>query len=146
MWVSTPMSHIPVFVRGGYIIPRWPVQQYVGELPEPPVTYDLWWAPEAAAESHHYEDAGDNKGYRVGDYLLHRFRFVSGIREFSISASYEGTRLCPRETVELALHALPLNATPVITVDGRVCEGAFDAQRVYRAVIPAMFKNIRAEL
>lgn len=147
MWVSTPMSHIPAFVRGGYIIPRWPVQQYVGELPDPPVTYDLWWAPEAAATSSHYEDAGDGSEYRGGDYLLHRFRYESGLRGFTLTAEHEGTRPCPHATVTLALHALPLNATPTLTADGKAAEMSFDeTQRVYRAEIPALFKTLEVQL
>lgn len=147
MWVSTPMSHIPAFVRGGYIIPRWPVQQYVGELPDPPVTYDLWWAPEAAATSSHYEDAGDGSEYRGGDYLLHRFRYESGLRGFTLTAEHEGTRPCPHATVTLALHALPLNATPALTADGKAAEMSFDeTQRVYRAEIPALFKTLEVQL
>ena len=142
-WVSTPMATIPVFVRGGSVIPRWPVQQYVGELPTPPVSLDVWWAPDTEHEDELYEDAGDGLSYREGEYLLHRFTYASAAREFTLRRQAEGHLEPARTAFELALHALPHVATPTLVVDGREVRGEFDARHIFRAAVPADFAELQ---
>ena len=140
VWVSTTMSHIPVFVRGGHLLPRWPVQQHTGQLKCPHLTYDLWWAPDTTATSCHYEDAGDGQAHRIGMYRLHRFHYSATRRSITIVREGEGN-LDPREeTATLALHALPLGAQPHVVADGAACPGSFDERRTYRTEIP-MYSN-----
>ncbi len=148
-WVPTPLAHIPVFVRGGHVIPRWPVQQHVGELKHPPLTCELWWAANTEARSSCYEDAGDGFAYRVGDYLLHRFCYRSGEREFTLTRTETGDLETVRETVILALHALPDGAQPVLEADGMPVPVSMDAagqghkRPVCTATIPARFTTLR---
>lgn len=144
-WIPAAISHIPVLVRGGAVIPRWPVQQYVGELPEPPVTLDLWWSPEGGVESRLYEDAGDGMAYKTGDYLLHFFHYRGDARAFSLSHRREGVRRMQADSFELAVHALPISAAPRLTVDGEALSGEFDGHHVFRARIPRTFRTIHAE-
>ena len=146
VWVSTPLNRIPVFVRGGHLIPRWPVQQHTGQIPVPHVTYDLWWAPETQATSYHYEDSGDGQAHRIGMYRYHRFRYSATRR--SISIVREGTgNLDPREdTATLALHALPHGAAPRVMADGAPCPGSFDEHHVYSAEIPIYSNRVEISL
>jgi len=144
-WIPAAISHIPVLVRGGAVIPRWPVQQYVGELPEPPVTLDLWWSPEGEVVSRLYEDEGDGMAYKTGDYLLHFFRYSGGARSFSLSHRREGVRHMQATGFELAAHALPVSAAPRLTVDGEVIPGEFDEHHVFRAQLPRTFHTLHAE-
>ncbi len=147
VWVATPMSHIPVFVRGGHIIPRHPVLPHTDDMPEAPYSYDLWWAPNAEAESLLYEDAGEGYAYRdSGEYCLHRFRYSAGSRSFRLSDRRQGRRApCPGG-VELALHALPRNAHPTLNIDGQPAEGHFDERGVYRCPLPADFSTLEVHL
>ena len=140
VWVSTPPNRIPVFVRGGHLIPRWPVQQYTGQIASPHVTYDLWWAPECSATSCHYEDAGEGHAHRIGMYRLHRFHYTATRRSITIVREGEGKLDATEDTATLALHALPIGAQPKVTADGATCPGSYDAQRIYRAEIP-MYSN-----
>ena len=146
VWVSTPMDRIPVFVRGGHIIPRWPVQQYVGEQKHPELTLDLWWAPDTEADSYIYEDAGDGQAHRLGDFCRGHFHYSAGLRHARIDCTREGLLTPARETAVLALHALPQNAHPSLQVDGIPCEGSYDEAGVYRAIIPTIFKHIRLDI
>lgn len=75
VWVKCPLSFLPVYVRGGAVIPHWPVQQHAGELPRPPLTLDVWWAPDEEVASHLYEDAGDGYAYRNGECAVHEFLY-----------------------------------------------------------------------
>ena len=143
--VPTPPEHIPVFVKGGHVVPRWPVQQYVGELPTPPCSLELWWAPDSHIESEFYEDAGDGTSYRRGAYLLHRFTFSSFANSCILSHRQEGQLPMPRETYDFILHALPQHAAPRLVVDGTPAESALEG-RTLRATIPASFRELALEL
>ena len=119
------------------------MQQYVGELPTPPVTLDVWWAPDTEHEDELYEDAGDGLSYREGEYLLHRFTYASAAREFTLRRQVEGHLETARTAFELALHALPHVATPTLVVDGREVRGEFDARHIFRAAVPADFAELQ---
>ncbi len=146
-WVATPIAYIPVYVRGGHIIPRWPVQQSADEMPAPPLTYDLWWAPHACEQSCHYEDAGDTPhALEQSDYLLRRFCYTSSARSFALCCTIQGGRPPMNETISLVLHALPYHAMPRLVVDGAVyaCTSD-DGGKTFRAQIPALFREINVE-
>lgn len=146
VWTPTPLSHIPVFVRGGHIIPRRPLALHTDDMARAPFTYHLWWAAECTETSHLYEDEGEGQEYRDGDYLLHRFTFSAELRHATLTATRRGNRAPAHPTAELALHALPQNATPQLLADGAPCEGAFDELGVYRATIPALFRTLDLSL
>lgn len=146
VWVSTPMDRIPVFVRGGHIIPRWPVQQFVGEQKSPALTLELWWAPETMADSFLYEDAGDGLAHRLGDFCFMHFHYTAGLRTMQISSVRDGLLPPSQDTATLAIHALPLNAHPKVLADGRECPGAFDDKRVYCTTIPTSFNHLEIGL
>jgi alpha-glucosidase len=141
-WVSTSMSTIPVLVRGGSVIPRWPVQQYVGELSDPQVTLDLWWAPELRQQSELYEDEGDGYGYRKGRYMLHRFDYRAQLRSFVLTHSLNIHAEQHGRTLVLAVHSLPHSAAPVAVADGVEQSAEFDERHVYRVTLPINFSEI----
>ncbi len=145
-WVPTPLAHIPVYVRGGCVLPRWPVQQYVGELQNPPCRYELWWAAGVEQQSTLYEDAGDGYAHRLGDYLLHHFCYRAGERGFTLCRSATGQKPPAQETATLALHALPEDAAPELVVDGCPTPGAFEVDhagcRCFCATIPTLFTQL----
>jgi alpha-glucosidase len=140
--VPTPLSHIPVYVRGGFVLPRWPVQQYVGELSTPQVTLDLWWAPELNQQSELYEDEGDGYGYRRGRYMLHRFEYRAQLRSFTLNHSVNLHAEQQDRSFELALHALPHTAAPIAVVDGVEQPGNFDDRHVFRTMLPLNFSEL----
>lgn len=143
-WVETSLANIPVFVRGGHIIPRWPVQQYVGEQSKPKLHYELWWAPDASEQSFYYEDAGDGHGYRIAQYLLHQFDYKSAGNSFCIQQSSTGAYEPCAERVECLLHGLPAGANVSLWVDEQeIAIGEFDAKGVLHFILPMRFKELR---
>jgi alpha-D-xyloside xylohydrolase len=57
---------IPVFVKAGAIVPTVPVQQYVDQHPDAPVTLKVYTG--ANGEFSLYEDDGVSNGYTRGEY------------------------------------------------------------------------------
>lgn len=70
--VGAPLDVLPLFVRGGAIIPMQPVVQYVDEAPIDPLTLSIF--PAAESTGTHYEDDGSSYGYERGVYARTSFR------------------------------------------------------------------------
>jgi alpha-glucosidase len=62
--VDAPLDTVPMFVRGGAIIPMWPAMNYVGERKADPITFAIY--PDAAgrASTTLYEDDGVSPAYK----------------------------------------------------------------------------------
>lgn len=63
-----PLDKIPLFVKGGSMIPMSPVMQYTGENPDAPVYIDIWPYEGSKSWFSLYEDDGESLGYRRGCY------------------------------------------------------------------------------
>ncbi len=66
--VPAPIGRIPMFARGGAVVPMRQVVQYTGQAPIDPLTFQIY--PDGSSSSQHYEDDGVSYNYRKGDYLL----------------------------------------------------------------------------
>ncbi|MEV4318770.1 TIM-barrel domain-containing protein [Actinocrispum sp. NPDC049592] len=61
---NAPLDTLPLFVRGGAIIPMWPQMNYAGEKPATPITYDIH--PRGSSSYSLYEDDGLTRSYQTG--------------------------------------------------------------------------------
>lgn len=107
VWTEASLERMPVFVRGGAVIPRWPVQQYVGEIKDITLFLDLWWAEDTVCRSGLYEDAGDGAEHKKGEFLYHSFEYESGENCFSLKRKLKGNSEMFSKNLVLRLHALP---------------------------------------
>jgi alpha-D-xyloside xylohydrolase len=65
---SAPLDRIPLYVRGGSILPLGPEEEYADEKPDGPFEVRVY--PGADASFTLYEDEGDNYDYEKGKYAL----------------------------------------------------------------------------
>ncbi|MGH8026929.1 MAG: TIM-barrel domain-containing protein [Pseudoxanthomonas sp.] len=63
---AAPLERMPLFVRAGAIVPTGPVQQYVDEKPDAPLTVVVYTG--ADGEFSLYEDDGKGYGYEKGEF------------------------------------------------------------------------------
>ena len=63
---AAPYESLPVFVKGGSILPMGPERQHTGESPDGPLT--LWVYTGADARFELYEDDGASYGYEKGEH------------------------------------------------------------------------------
>src|SRR3989304_5618291 len=79
--VDAPLDRIPLFVRGGSVIPMQPAVQYVGEKPANPLVFAAF--PGEQTTSLYYEDDGISFAYEKGGYLRRSIvqKMVNGRRE-----------------------------------------------------------------
>lgn len=64
----TPRWGGALYVKGGAIIPTWPVRQYLEKGWNEEVVFEVW--PSADGRAELYEDDGISLGYRKGEYAL----------------------------------------------------------------------------
>ena len=145
VWVKCPLSFLPVYVRGGAVIPHWPVQQHAGELPRPPLTLDVWWAPDEEVASHLYEDAGDGYAYRNGECAVHEFLYRgTGSHSLELAWKCEGDPCAFHESAEVVLHGLPAGIALSAHMDGVPCRGVARDGRVWRIPVEGKFETLSA--
>ena len=64
--VDAPLDVVPMFVRGGAMIPVWPSLNYVGEKPIDLITFNIYPDDAGAASGSLYEDDGLSPAYKTG--------------------------------------------------------------------------------
>ncbi|MCM1144294.1 MAG: glycoside hydrolase family 31 protein [Blautia sp.] len=69
--VDAPLDICPLFVKAGSILPKAPLQQYVGEIENPPLILEIY--PGAGSYTH-YRDNGEDFAYQDGAYHEYLFR------------------------------------------------------------------------
>jgi alpha-glucosidase len=133
--ITPVLAELPVFVRGGSVIPRQPLVQSTSETPTGPLELRVY--PGANCHGSIYQDDGISFAYRRGEFLRQSFtcevaegetRVKLGAREGSFAPWWKET--------ELVLYGQTANAD--VTLDGKpVSVVTYDAvNRVLRIRIP----------
>jgi alpha-glucosidase len=104
---DTPLGHIPVFVRGGAILPTRPVVQYTGEAPINPLTFEIYPLGAGQASSRdYYEDDGISFDYRQGAWLKQKISVDPAAAAVTITLSArQGSYRPPSRALLFKVHA-----------------------------------------
>lgn len=128
---------LSVHVRGGTVVPTWPVRQSTSQ----PVERLILEVYAGTGGGRLYEDAGDGYGYRSGDMRMSTFTTELADRSLTVSWAKEGSFAAPYRNVDVRFYGLPGAPTEVVG-DGRsftgeradgalaVTTGQFDELRV----------------
>lgn len=106
IWVDTKFDQIPLFVKAGAVIPKYPVQQYVGELEFDELTLEIYYK-EGKEKSVVYEDAQDGYDYKKGRYSFLSFQTTGKEKELIIQLHKEGKYDTPYSKYKIDLIGLP---------------------------------------
>ncbi|MFP4385399.1 MAG: DUF5110 domain-containing protein, partial [Spirochaetia bacterium] len=68
-----PLAHLPLFVRAGSVIPRWPVQQYTGEKIVDTVTLEVYSGDEDMSSRLYEDDGVTPEAHQKDKHTLSRF-------------------------------------------------------------------------
>lgn len=105
-WVDADIDKIPIFVKEGSIIPKYPVQQYVGEKKIDQLVLDIYFKL-GKENSTVYEDAQEGYDYTKGYYSIRNFKLNGKSKELIIQQFKDGTYITPYETFKINLIGLP---------------------------------------
>lgn len=107
-WVTANIDEIPLFVKEGAIIPKYPVQQYVGEKELTELKLDVYYI-EGTENSIVYEDQHEGYDYKKGRYSLRKFRLRGKTNELIIQQFKDGAYITPYENLRIQFHGLPFD-------------------------------------
>ncbi len=105
-WVDADIDKIPIFIKEGAIIPKYPVQQYVGELTLKELQLDVYYKL-GTENSNVYEDAQDGYDYTKGEYSLRNLKLTGKENELIVQQFKDGNFITTYETFKLNLMGLP---------------------------------------
>ncbi|WP_369049190.1 glycoside hydrolase family 31 protein [Tenacibaculum sp. UWU-22] len=117
-WVDAEIDSMPIFVKEGAIIPKYPIQQYVGELEIKQITLDVYFK-EGKETSQLFEDTNDGYGYTKGKYSFSTFKFTGKESEVIIQQHIEGKYVTTYDNFKLNFHGLPFEIED-IQIDNEV--------------------------
>jgi alpha-glucosidase len=112
LWIKTDFDQIPIFIKEGAIIPKYPVQQYVGELQFDELTLDVYYKL-GKEKSVVYEDAQDGYDYNKGRFSLRTFNLTGKEKEVIIQQHREGTFETQYAKFKINLNALPFKVKKI---------------------------------
>jgi alpha-glucosidase len=112
MWVEAELDSMPIFIKEGAVIPKYPVQQYVGEKKFDDITLDLYYK-EGKESSKLYDDAHDGYDYKKGRFSLRTFKVTGKKDELIIQQHKRGDFNADYTKFNIVFHNLPFEITSI---------------------------------
>ena len=112
MWVDAELDSMPIFIKEGAVIPKYPVQQYVGEKKFDDITLDVYYK-EGKEVSKLYDDAHDGYDYKKGRFSLRTFKVTGKKKEFILQQHKRGDFNAAYSKFNIVFHNLPFEITSV---------------------------------
>lgn len=106
LWVDADIDEMPIYIKEGAVIPKYPIQQYVGEKKIETVTLEVYYK-EGKEVSQLYDDAHDGYDYTKGRYSLRTFKLTGKPNELIIQQHKEGKFDAEYGNFKIKLHGLP---------------------------------------
>lgn len=111
-WVVADIDKIPFFIKEGAIIPKYPIQQYVGELEITELVLNVYFKI-GMEDSSIYEDAQDGYDYKKGGYSVRNFKLTGKAKELIIQQFKDGTYITPYSQFKIKIIGLPFKITSI---------------------------------
>lgn len=111
-WVDADIDSMPIFVKEGAIVPKYPIQQYVGEKIIEQLELDIYFK-EGNEISEVYEDDMDGYDYKKGRYSLRNFNLVGKKNSLTIQQFKSGKFITSYSTFKINIHGLPFKITNI---------------------------------
>jgi alpha-glucosidase len=115
--IDTPLDEMPLFVKAGAVVPRYPVMDYVGQIPVEEMVLNVYY-DDQIAHSILYEDSGDNYGYLNGIYNTIRFKLIPGRHELRLKKKFIGKYDATYRRYKIIFHGIPFKPTEY-SIDGK---------------------------
>ncbi len=117
-WVAADIDKIPIFIKEGAIIPKYPVQQYVGEKVIEELILDVYFKL-GVENSSVYEDAHEGYDYTKGNYSLRNFKLNGKKNELIIQQFKNGAFITSYSSFKINLIDLPF-AIKEVEIDNEI--------------------------
>ena len=112
-FVAAELDKLPIFIKEGAIIPKYPIQQYVGEKKIEELLLEVYYK-EGIESSEVYEDANNGYDYKKGRYSLNNFKLTGKEKSLTIQLFKVGTFNTEYETIKFNFHGLPFKINKIM--------------------------------
>ena len=112
IWVDADIDSMPIYIKEGALIPKYPVQQYVGEKKIKQLKLDVYYKL-GKELSEVYEDGHDGYDYKKGRYSLRNFNLVGKKNSLTIQQFKSGKYFTSYSTFKIRIHGLPFEIEKV---------------------------------
>jgi len=112
IWVEADLDSMPMFVKEGALIPKYPIQQYVGEKEIEEIKLDVYYK-HGKESSFLYDDAHDGYDYTKGRYSLRTFKLTGKESELIIQQHKAGSFITNYKTFKLNFIGLPFTISKI---------------------------------
>ena len=106
IWVDADLDSMPIFVKSGGIIPRYPVQQYVGEKQIEELKLQVYYK-NGVEKSTVFEDAQDGYDYKKGRFSLRNFKLIGKENDLVLQQFKSGNFITEYDSFKIELIGLP---------------------------------------
>jgi alpha-glucosidase (family GH31 glycosyl hydrolase) len=138
---NAPLDTLPLFVRGGAIVPMWPQMNYTGEKPVSTLTYDIY--PRGNSSFTLYEDDGITRQYQAGSFAKQQIDVTaptSGTGTVTVNVGASNGSFTGKQSsrgYELTVHA----GMPTAVTDGSTTLTKYTTQAAYDAAATGWFHS-----
>ena len=140
-WVDADIDSMPIFIKEGAVIPKYPVQQYVGEKSFDQITLDVYYK-EGKEHSKLFEDAHDGYDYTKGRYSLRSFKLTGRKKELILLQHVEGKYKFPYSSFKLNLHGLPFDIKEIQLDNQAISMDHLKVNGVSSMIVDASFSQL----
>ncbi len=112
-WEDADLKTMPIYIKAGAVIPKFPIQQYVGEKDFKNLDLHLYYI-HGKSSSQLYEDRGDGYEYKRGIYALKRFNMTGNDLSFSLQHSINGEYNATYQHYRVIIHGMPFKPTRIL--------------------------------
>ena len=116
------MERLPLFVRGGAIVPSQQDMQYTDQAPIDPLSFDIFDIyPEATSSRQYYEDDGISFDYQHGVSLRQQLTAVQEAHSLSVEISARaGSFSPPKRSLVIKIHGQKVQPRQVTVAGGEL--------------------------
>jgi len=114
--IATPLDEMPIFVKGGTVLPEYPVMQYTNEKKIDALKYLVYFG-NGEHHSYDYEDHGDTFAFEQNIYLERHFVQTGTSKSLTLLQQREGLYTEKYDTYKLYFVGLPFQASKAV-IDG----------------------------
>lgn len=112
--VEAALDQLPMFARGGTVVPSTVAMNHTGEKPWSPLRFALYPDADGRAAGSLYEDDGLTRAHERGDFRRTHVTYAAN----QLTVTTEGDHHPPARHLEFTLHAAP--AVQEVRLDGQV--------------------------
>jgi alpha-glucosidase len=139
--VSAALHSIPMFAKGGSVIPEGPVMQHVNEVEVKELRLQVYFSRNRVS-SLIYDDAGDGYGYESGEYSERKFVTRGEARRFVIRQDTQGSFEPTFTKYRMNVFGLPFKVRKVMIDGNKMNQWSAGLNGVFRLKVPRDFHRI----